>query len=106
MEGQSLIAAQKEQVSSRINKGWLPRMIGAPTYLSTGENLSKRLKFVAFDTSKGVKEALGRINFKIGLECTVVSDNIGQATLREETEKSGDIVRAHAQHFNTHQLNE
>ena len=74
-------------------------MMGAPTYLS-------RLKFVSFDTSKGVKEALGRINFKIGLDCSVVSDNIGHATLREEPETSGDIVRAHAQHFNRHQLNE
>ena len=76
-----------------------------PTSTSTNHNLlPNRLKFVAFDSGKVVKEALGRINFKIGLDCSVTSDNFGQATLREELETSADIVQANAEHFNRHQL--
>ena len=73
-------------------------MMGTPMYLPN------RLKFVAFDTSKVVKEALSRIDFKIGLNCSIVSDNFGQATLREESETSAEIVQANAQHFNRHMV--
>ena len=84
-------------------------MIGAPTYLPSSRDhdnslLPNRLKFVAFDASKVVKEALGRINFKIGLNCSITGDNFGQATLREESETSAEIVQANAEHFNRHQL--